>query len=145
MRTLPREAAAHTLNRLSLPKDEQHEVLQALEAESKLAEVPSLAALDPVERYHRLSAYGPAVLVYLAAIATAPGTRRSLVDYWRNLRPITLGVDGKDLKAMGLPPGPRYGEILKAVMDARLSGRIHTPDEERALLTELARSPQKET
>lgn len=144
LRTLPREAVAATLNRLSLPKDEQHEVLQALDAESRLAEVASLAALDPVERYHRLSAYGPAVLVYLAAIATASGTRRSLVDYWLKLKPITLSVDGKDLKAMGLPPGPRYGEILKAVMDARLSGRIHTPDEERALLTELARSPQKE-
>ncbi|MOA47239.1 hypothetical protein D3C78_1698570 [compost metagenome] len=60
------------------------------------------------------------------------------------MRPITLSVSGKDLKAAGLPPGPVYGEILKALMDARLRGSVRTPDEERALLDELARQARKE-
>jgi poly(A) polymerase len=38
-------------------------------------------------------------------------------------------ITGDDLLALGLPPGPRIGEILRAVDDARLEGRIRTREE----------------
>jgi tRNA nucleotidyltransferase (CCA-adding enzyme) len=28
-----------------------------------------------------------------------------------------LAIDGGDLKALGLPPGPRFGEILRELLD----------------------------
>lgn len=145
MRTLPRKAASAALTRLSLQKEEQQEVLTALAAEAKLASGPAIETQGPAERHQRLKDYGAAVLLYLAVTADRPAARRALVDYWVNLRPIKLSVDGKDLKALGLPPGPRYGEILEAVMNARLSGMIHTPAEEREMVERLARQPGKET
>jgi tRNA nucleotidyltransferase (CCA-adding enzyme) len=145
MRDLPREAAASALTRLSLQKEEQQEVLTALSAEAKLAEGPPIETLSAPERYHLLKGYGAAVLLYLAVTAERPAARRALVDYWVKLRPTQLSVDGKDLRALGLPPGPRYGEILEAVMNARLSGMIHSPAEERELLERLALQPGKET
>jgi len=43
------------------------------------------------------------------------------------VRPIRL-VTGDDLKAMGLPPGPRYRKILQAVEDAQLEGTVHSKE-----------------
>jgi poly(A) polymerase len=46
------------------------------------------------------------------------------------MRPPRL-VTGEDLKGMGIPPGPRFKEILLAVEEAQLDGRL--PDRESAL------------
>jgi poly(A) polymerase len=51
------------------------------------------------------------------------------------VRPPRL-VTGDDLKEMGMPPGPRFKEILLAVEEAQLDGRFS--DRESAL--EFARS-----
>jgi tRNA nucleotidyltransferase (CCA-adding enzyme) len=145
LRGMAREDVSTALSRLSLNKDEQHEVLGALDAEARLAEGPAIEALGPAERYHRLAGHSLARLQYLAVVAPGTPTRRALVDYWTRLRPVKLRVDGKDLRAAGLPPGPLYGEILKALMDARLTGSIETLEEERNLLAELAAQARKET
>ncbi|MBI3934357.1 MAG: CCA tRNA nucleotidyltransferase [Acidobacteria bacterium] len=44
------------------------------------------------------------------------------------IRPPRL-VTGDDLIAMGLPPGPRFQEILRAVEDAQLEGQLHSREE----------------
>jgi poly(A) polymerase len=49
---------------------------------------------------------------------------------------------GDDLIAQGYTPGPQFKEILRAVEDAQLEGRIDTPAEALALVSELfPRSP----
>ncbi len=53
---------------------------------------------------------------------------------WRRVRPHTTG---DDLRARGLPPGPRYRQILSRLRDAWLDGEIRSADEERALLEQL--------
>jgi poly(A) polymerase len=51
------------------------------------------------------------------------------------LRPPRL-VSGDDLIAAGYEPGPRFSEILTAVEDAQLEGRIHSAEEAMALVRE---------
>jgi hypothetical protein len=41
------------------------------------------------------------------------------------------------LKKRGLPPGPRYQQILSRLRDAWLDGEVHTAGEESRLLDEL--------
>lgn len=38
-------------------------------------------------------------------------------------------LSGHDLVALGLPPGPRFKEILGAIEDAQLEGQLHTREE----------------
>jgi len=38
-------------------------------------------------------------------------------------------LSGKDLIALGLPPGPRFKEMLDAVEEAQLEGRLHTHED----------------
>ncbi|MCK6472509.1 MAG: CCA tRNA nucleotidyltransferase [Planctomycetes bacterium] len=45
-----------------------------------------------------------------------------------DLRPAPL-IDGNDLKALGLVPGPLYGKILSEVEDLQLEGGLTTPEQ----------------
>jgi tRNA nucleotidyltransferase (CCA-adding enzyme) len=44
---------------------------------------------------------------------------------------------GRHLLEMGLQPGPRIGEITKAVYEMQLDGRVRTPDEAKAVAREF--------
>ena len=46
-------------------------------------------------------------------------------------------VNGHDLIALGLSPGPRFGEILERVQTAQLEGEIHSREEALALVRRL--------
>ena len=62
---------------------------------------------------------------------------KSLLDYlslWRHIKPHTTG---DDLKAYGLPPGPRYREILSELRIAWLDGVLSSKTEEEELLKKL--------
>lgn len=49
-------------------------------------------------------------------------------------------ITGADVLALGLPPGPRIGQVLRAVENARLEGEIRTREEALALARSLAAS-----
>ena len=51
-------------------------------------------------------------------------------------------LTGADLAALGVPRGPRFGELLAALRDARLDGQLTTrADEERFIRRALAHEP----
>ncbi len=54
------------------------------------------------------------------------------------VRPPRL-VTGEDLKALGLRPGPIFGEILQAVEEAQLEGRVKTREGALAFIQAMAR------
>jgi poly(A) polymerase len=53
-----------------------------------------------------------------------------------DVRPPRL-VTGHDLKQLGLPPGPRFGQLLRAVEEAQLEGRVRTREQALGLIGEL--------
>jgi len=66
-----------------------------------------------------------------------PGAQERLQAFmqrWRHVRPILTGTD---LCAMGLAPGPLYGEILATLRAARIDGSVQSEADERALLQRL--------
>jgi tRNA nucleotidyltransferase (CCA-adding enzyme) len=94
------------------------------------AQAPS-AVFQILEAYSR-----PALLMaYVAADSQVVRELiRRYVYVWAEVRPVTTG---RELKEMGLPPGPIYGELLDELLNARLDGRISTDEEERAYLQGL--------
>jgi tRNA nucleotidyltransferase/poly(A) polymerase len=58
------------------------------------------------------------------------------------VRPARL-LTGDDLKALGFRPGPSFKEILEAVEEAQLDGRIHSREEARHLVESLFASLRK--
>jgi len=53
------------------------------------------------------------------------------------VRPPRL-VTGEDLKQLGLRPGPLFGQILRAIEEAQLEGRVKSREAAMALLREMA-------
>ncbi|NJB66812.1 tRNA nucleotidyltransferase (CCA-adding enzyme) [Desulfobaculum xiamenense] len=65
--------------------------------------------------------------------------RKSLSMYLTQLKGMELDVSGRDLKGMGLEPGPLYGEILRKLRAAMLDGQATCRDDQLALARRLAK------
>jgi len=119
--------------RLKLSKDDAH----FLEEVSRLTSVlPALAdaKLTPSGIYHLLCPFSDQAIFVCWLAAEDDVIRHGLDLYHRELASVEPLADGDDLKRMGLPPGPRYGEILDALRNAWLEGEIGTLEEEKALV-----------
>lgn len=64
------------------------------------------------------------------ALAGARGNRKAAERWLLELRDIKLEIDGDDLLATGLQPGPEIGERLARVLDRKLDGEISGRDDE---------------
>ncbi|RZB36189.1 MAG: tRNA nucleotidyltransferase (CCA-adding enzyme) [Desulfobacteraceae bacterium Eth-SRB2] len=80
--------------------------------------------------YKRLSVFRIELILYMMAATEHKRVKRSISNYFTRLRHINTSVKGKDLKKMGLEPGPIYREILEAVLDTKLNGEIKTRNDE---------------
>ncbi len=94
---------------------------------------------------HRLT-HGPAVgrtdlnnllqllpteyLLYAMGATQSAEVKKAISLYFTALKPTRILLRGQDLRRMGFVPGPVYTEILKALLSARLEGKIHNLQEE---------------
>ena len=60
----------------------------------------------------------------LVAVRSSKETRRNIWRYLTRWSKIKAPLDGRDLKAMGLKPGPQYKQILDELLQATLDGEI---------------------
>ena len=109
-------------------------------ASSLFAELSSLVRLKPSEWVRRLDGM-PLTAVYAVFLATPDHeVHQDIFNYletWRHIQPKT---SGHDLIRRGLPPGPRYQQILGRLREAWLDGELNTKSEETRLLDELTKS-----
>ena len=127
--------------RLGFPRP-LRDVVQSTAALAARAE--TLLHARPSEATFLLEAHplAAAYALYLAAEnAALQEVLHTYAKQWRHLRPHTTG---HDLRTRGVPPGPRYKQILRTLRAAWLDGEIHTPAEEQRLLESLlaAQAPQ---
>jgi tRNA nucleotidyltransferase (CCA-adding enzyme) len=81
-----------------------------------------------------LERFDDAALAVLA-IATDSAQAQSYVDRYRaEWRQIHPALNGNDLKALGLQPGPAFKEILTALRAQRLDGVLATREQEEAFV-----------
>ena len=79
----------------------------------------------------------PAVLLLLSLLEEDSLLRERLNCYvgrWRHVRP---DLDGRDLKQLGLPPGPGYGQIMRRLRTALLDGEIEAGATEHELAKKM--------
>ncbi len=80
--------------------------------------------------YKHLAVFRIELILYMMAATKHETVKRSISHYVTQLRYINTSVTGKDLKKMGLEPGPIYREILQAALDAKLNGQLKTRNDE---------------
>jgi tRNA nucleotidyltransferase (CCA-adding enzyme) len=97
----------------------------------------ALAGLKPSEAVVVLESYAFKALEVASAALPEGEIKTALSRYlteWWQVKPKTTG---HDLKKRGIPPGPKYNEILRRLRAAWLDGEIETEEEERNLLDTL--------
>lgn len=77
---------------------------------------------------------GTELRLALMALSESDAVKRWISLYFTQLREVAPLLDGKDLAALGLAPGPAYKEVRQALLDARLNGKVVTREEEEQLV-----------
>lgn len=98
------------------------------------------ANLAPSRVVELLERFDDAALAVFA-IATESAQASGYVDRYREeWRAVQTELTGNDLKALGIPPGPRYKEILRLLRAQRLDGKIGNREQEESFVRAAASS-----
>lgn len=81
----------------------------------------------------------PHALLLLSLLESDPLLYERLHCYTQSWRHIHPSLNGRDLRQLGLPPGPLYGQILRRLRTALLDGEIEAGAEEWQLAEEMIR------
>src|SRR5256885_598690 len=129
------KVAAQILRRLRLSNDETTQVLALVANHMRFADVTKMKD-STLKRFSRLPRFDEH-LELPRMDCTASHGKLDLYDFTRQklaetppaeIRPAPL-VTGNDLIDVGYEPGPRFKEILEAVEDAQLEGRLQSREE----------------
>jgi tRNA nucleotidyltransferase (CCA-adding enzyme) len=100
-------------------------------------ELPELPERNPSEVTTRLDEVDPLAIYAVNLANDRSDVEEVITKYATRWRLIEPSISGHDLRAMSVTPGPVYKEILKALRDAWLDGKITSRDEEAQLLETL--------
>ena len=101
------------------------------------ANLTAFIGLKPSEAVNMLEGYSFKALEVVSAALPEGETKNILTRYlseWWHVKPKTTG---HDLKKRGVPPGPKYNEILRRLRAAWLDGEVKMEEEEKKLLDSI--------
>ncbi len=99
-------------------------------ADKKLAWLVRSSNASNSTIYKSLSSFKTETILYMMAVGGNDSTRRMISKFITRLRYVKPQLRGNDLKKMGLQPGPKYKEILDAILMEKLNGNLSTLKQE---------------
>jgi tRNA nucleotidyltransferase (CCA-adding enzyme) len=105
-------------------------ISQRLRVNQVLEELYRLEGKSHYVLYTLLSQYDTDILLYMMAKADNENIKKLISLYFTKLKGTKVILKGKDLKALGLPPGPMYREVFDRLLEARLNNVINTKEDE---------------
>jgi tRNA nucleotidyltransferase (CCA-adding enzyme) len=103
---------------------------ERLAANRCLGELEQKKTVANSELYKNLSGFKTELILYMMAATKYERVKKSISSYFTRLRPVKISLTGKDLKSLGLKPGPIYREILDAILHAKLNGELISRNDE---------------
>ena len=116
------------------------EMAKVMRQTIKLKQItPALTSprLAPSAIYHLVQRYSPESISAAALASDSRLVRQRLKLYLTELHHIRPALSGDDLQAMGISPGRKLGQVLRALLDAKLDGKVQTREQEEDLVREL--------
>lgn len=86
--------------------------------------------------YTLLSQYDTEILLFIMAKVANNRIKRTISNYFTKLKNTKISLKGRDLKRMGIDPGPVYKEIFNYLLESRLNNRVNSREDEIRLLKE---------
>ena len=135
---LPHPAVQETLARLTFPRRHTQSLLWVSQESARLLQTLDRTA-KPSETFRALCNLPDETLVFLMAKARSTQGKQNISDQITTYRRVGSILNGNDLKAMGLKPGPLYNRILDRLLDARVDGTVETEADERRLVRRMVK------
>jgi tRNA nucleotidyltransferase (CCA-adding enzyme) len=101
-----------------------------LEAERRLPRLESRRRMRSADVYNLLHGFRTEIILYMMICATNEIAKKRISLFQTQLRNVFITITGKDLVALGLPPGPIFGKVLQSVTEAKLNGLVKTREDE---------------
>ena len=101
----------------------------------------ALIGLKPSKTVELLEGYSIKALEVISSAVEEEVIKNILTNYlsqWWHVKPKTTG---HDLKTRGIPPGPKYNEILRRLRAAWLDGEVKNAEEEKQMLDGMLKEP----
>jgi tRNA nucleotidyltransferase (CCA-adding enzyme) len=129
-------------DRLLLTVNQRDRLLWTLENVGRLLKsfFPDVSSQKPSEIYRALLPFRPEELLFMMGKADKESMRKAVSHYFHRYRNTQTELKGKDLKAMGIPPGPIYRQLLDELLDARINKQVRNRSEELRFL--MSRQPE---
>lgn len=131
------EMAVKILRRLKYPTEVIERVKSLIDDHLKFIQVHKMKT-STLKRFVRKPHFDEDLELHHIDCLAGPGhtdtykyVKQRMAEFAREPEKLSpkLPIDGNDLKALGLPPGPKYKELLAAVEDEMLEGRIETKEQ----------------
>lgn len=128
-----REDLEETWQRLDFTAEQRERMLWTYEqVESLMRRFFQLPDHKPSDIYRALQPFKAEELLFMMARTQREETRRAISRYFHRYRHVRTELRGRDLKALGITPGPIYRGILDELLSGRLDGDIKSRQEELA-------------
>ena len=132
---LGRQAAGEFYERLELPENIGARLLWGLtQGDELLKGFFQLRDPRPSDIYRALQPLKSEELLFLMAKTQREDVRKVVSRYFHKYRDVRTKLKGRDLRALGILPGPVYKKILDELLDARLNAEVQSRQEEMAYL-----------
>ncbi len=131
---LPEMTLRSIVSRLRFKSDIRKLLISTSQIVHSLDQIENAKPSEVVRRLEKISR----IAIYAAYLINDNSVLRNqlwmYVSEWAGVMPQTTG---DDLRKLGLPPSPAFGEILSALRNAWLDGEIKSSEEEDRLLSDL--------
>jgi len=135
----PDEAAA-ALQRLNFPRVTEQALRDVGPVKAMLADL-ARPALQASAAVHMLEGFQPAALQTCAFACDDEAARERLRRYLAEWRYVKSALDGHDLARLGVAQGPRMGQLLKSLRNARLDGQVRSREDEESWVRRALAGP----
>ncbi|HEX7365006.1 MAG TPA: hypothetical protein VF366_07570, partial [Dehalococcoidia bacterium] len=120
--------------RLNFPKTSAQAMRQTLQLKKQLHKLDN-PRLKSSDIYRLLQGYSPPAIYANVAASKSPIVIKHLNLYLDKLRYVKLLLNGSDLLKMGIPSGPKVGQVLDTLLKAKLNGEVRTRKDEEKLVS----------
>jgi tRNA nucleotidyltransferase (CCA-adding enzyme) len=139
--TLSEDERETAFARLSTPSKIKEKVGRGILRARELIRV--LPLLDPARIYKALYHLDIETILLAMAAAIDDNKKKDISRYLIELRKVKPLCTGRDIRNIGILPGPLYSGILETLLEERLRGNLKTKDDELAFIRERYKTVSK--
>ncbi len=125
----PKPIVSSLCERLKIPVKTREVIITSIDNVEKLADELSIEKKNS-ELAAALENFALETILFVLARKEDSKIKAKIYHYLENISGVGTSITGKDLRNLGINPGPHYKEALEEVKKARLDGLVSTPEEE---------------